>query len=371
MRSRLGRIRCALATSSGAKEKRADETCARDQGTEMKTHIFTERELNSFLKDASQHTVCKLHISIACAMRIPKELPVFPRLQKLSLWTDDDNLPAYPTVLCASALPCRQSLHLCGPGSAISMYPIVLEGPFDQLQKLSIRGWSLFGEMRMAALFQSKDSPCFPRLTELSLIFNNMDAEACLALSRALQHQACPSLSMLSLSSNCIGADGCAALADAFKNKACPHLWQLDLGGNTIRAEGAMALADALKTKACPDLAKLKLDGNSIGAEGTEALASALQDQACPHLTHLNLRENNLRVQGCTALAKALQDKVCPDLIHLFLDSNEIGDHRCQALGKALRDQACPKLCNPIILNSPSWITSSLSTERRPEVMSP
>ena len=101
-----------------------------------------------------------------------------------------------------------------------------------------------------------------------------------------------------------VGAEGVEALARASARGALPRLTELDLGNNDLDA-GMAAFADACDDGVVmPRLEKLQLWTCRVGDAGVAAIAAALQGS---QLKELNLASTPVGDAGATAIAAALR----------------------------------------------------------------
>ena len=187
-----------------------------------------------------------------------------------------------------------------------------LENDFCAVTKLELNGCRLNDEcvVCMRGLVSSK-------LTELSLMKNQITDVGVIGLSQALKSSACK-VASLDLSDNQITDAGVCSLSQAIQSSACTSI---DLGYNQITDAGVVSLSQALQSSTC-NVTSLDLDDNQITDAGVNSLNQALQSSACK-VTTLDLSFNQITDAGIISLSQALQSPACK-VTTLDLDGNQI-----------------------------------------------
>ena len=174
-----------------------------------------------------------------------------------------------------------------------------------------------------------------PRLQELDLSENKLQASTLLSLARSLEARPgpLPGLRVLRVSENEWGAQGGEALAALLAQ--LPHLQELHAESCLLRG-GVLALAPAI---ACHKrLEVLNLSDNDINDEGARALAAALARSPC--IRKVDLQCNGLEAEGARAMAQMLHS--CKTLEILVLWENRLGDDGAAAMAELI--VRCPRL---------------------------
>ena len=169
------------------------------------------------------------------------------------------------------------------------------------------------------------------RITELILIYDDIDDLGVIALSDALKVN--KSLKFLNLERNKFGDSGVIALSEALKVNE--SLYHLRLGFNGFGVPGAIALSDALKVNKSLKFLTLKSFGSNVDMDDKlKALSEGLKVNKS--LIYLDLDNCKMSISGATALSDAL--KVNDTLFYLVLEFCHLGSSGVKALSEGLKD---------------------------------
>ncbi|KAJ2615249.1 hypothetical protein H4S08_001323 [Coemansia sp. RSA 1365] len=244
-------------------------------------------------------------------------LEVQPYLQTLNLCDNLIGVAGIRQIIAALARGCHalKTLNLSGntlrsPGVHLLTQYLIKTGRSLEALDISSNEISLAGARDIAHALNIENDLS---LKSLNLDMNQLEANGCELLSRALAHNTV--LELLVLSRNNIFDNGCQLLFESLGGNTA--LQTLDIGGNFITHIGARSIQVYLQKRQTNDLLEnrvyglqsglrtLDISNNSIGDEGIAALCQGLQTNH--HLVGLVANKVNITDIGAHRIQQLLE----------------------------------------------------------------